>query len=196
METQLRKWEQSGRPAPPPDVWKQRVVRQHGERFSLRVLVETGTFLGDMVYAMQDQFDHIISIELGNVLYLHAVLRFIRLRNIRILHGDSARVLVKVLGWLREPALFWLDAHYSGGITTKGNKETPIVEELMAIFAHPIKGHVILIDDAREFNGTKDYPTLDTLRVLVARHGFVLEVRDDIIRIYEANSASSGRSIP
>jgi hypothetical protein len=162
------------------------VVKEFGERFSLRLLIETGTFLGDMVYAMRNQFDHIISIELGNVLYLHAVLRFIGQRHIRILHGDSTRVLVEILGWLREPALFWLDAHYSGRVTAKGNIETPIVEEVMAIVAHPIKQHVILIDDARCFNGVGDYPTLHTLRALVARPGFVFEVRDDIIRIYPA----------
>jgi hypothetical protein len=185
-ERQLENWEQSGRPLPPPDLWKQRVVKEYADRFSLKLLIETGTYLGEMVFAMRDQFNRIISVELDKVLYLRAVLRFLKLRHIRILHGDSARVLPRILRSLREPALFWLDAHYSGGITARGKKETPIVEELMAILAHDIKEHVILIDDARCFDGAGDYPTLGTLRSLVARSDLALEVRDDIIRIHPA----------
>jgi hypothetical protein len=183
---QLENWKRSGRPIPPPDLWKQSVVVEYGNRFSLKVLIETGTFLGEMVLAMRNQFGRIISIELDKVLYLGAVLRFLGLRHIRILHGDSARVLPEILRSLREPALFWLDAHYSGGATARGKKETPIAEELMAILAHPIKEHVILIDDARCFNGARDYPTLDTLQGLVGGTGFLFEVRDDIIRIFPA----------
>jgi hypothetical protein len=186
-ERQLENWKQSGRPIPPPDVYKQRLVKEYGDRFSLKFLIETGTYLGDMVFAMRDQFERIISVELDMALYVRAVLRFLRLRHIRILHGDSACVLPKILRSLREPALFWLDAHYSGGVTARAKKEIPIVEELTAILAHPVKDHVILVDDARGFiNGATDYPTLDMVQGLVAGTGFMFEVCDDVIRICPA----------
>lgn len=41
----------------------------------------------------------------------------------------------------------WLDAHYSGGTTAKGKKSSPLKDELEIIKKHPIKNHIILIDD-------------------------------------------------
>jgi len=51
-----------------------------------------------------------------------------------------------------------------------------------------VEDHVILIDDAREFTGANDYPTIDELRKFVgdSMPGFHLEVRDDIVRIHKA----------
>jgi hypothetical protein len=61
------------------------------------------------------------------------------------------------------------------------------MEEFKQICAHSVKNHVILIDDAREFTGQNDCPTLESLQILIkARlpyHEF--DVQDDIIRIYK-----------
>jgi hypothetical protein len=94
-------------------------------------------------------------------------------------------VIADVLRDLREPALFWLDGHYSGGFTGMGAKETPIVEEVEAIFAHEQKGHVLLIDDARCFGTLPDYPTLEAFREKVAaeRPDLAWELAHDIIRL-------------
>jgi hypothetical protein len=82
------------------------------------------------------------------------------------------------------PALFWLDGHYSAGITARGSLETPVQRELEIILASA-NDHVILVDDARCF-GTGDFPTLDAVRALVAelRPGWTCVVNDDIIRIH------------
>jgi hypothetical protein len=52
--------------------------------------------------------------------------------------------------------------------------------------AHPLaRSHVILIDDARLFNGADDHPTLETLDAVLAPAGFGgCRVRVDIIRIH------------
>jgi hypothetical protein len=101
--------------------------------------------------------------------------------------GNSSKVLPKIIKEIEEPCLFWLDAHYSEGITVKGDKETPIMEELNHIFSHSIKDHVILIDDARCFTGINDYPSIEELKHFVLnkfpKHRF--NVKDDIIRIYK-----------
>jgi hypothetical protein len=95
-------------------------------------------------------------------------------------------VLLTVLQKLREPTLFWLDGHWSGGITAKGEKETPIVAECEAVLSHPVRGHVILIDDARCFTGENDYPTVAEMRALCERHAAVtFEVDADVIRVHE-----------
>jgi hypothetical protein len=89
--------------------------------------------------------------------------------------------------------LFWLDGHYSAGITAQGNSDTPVMIEVEAILEHKITGHVILIDDARCFNGTQDYPTLDELRELFvrARPGYEFSVLNDVIRIHPKTSVES-----
>src|ERR1700680_76381 len=68
----IRRWIAQGRPVPPPHVIKRRTVLSYGRRHNLRVLVETGTYRGDMVYAMQHFFKRIVSIELAPVLHERA----------------------------------------------------------------------------------------------------------------------------
>ena len=87
---------------------------------------------------------------------------------------------------MTRPCLFWLDAHYSGGPTAKAEVETPIMQELDCIFAHPeAEEHILLIDDARCFTGENDYPSLKTLEGFIrdTNPGWSFEVKDDIIRI-------------
>lgn len=46
--------------------------------------------------------------------------------------------------------------------------------------------HIILIDDARDFNGHNGYPTIEELESMIIGNGFPnskIEVKDDIIRI-------------
>jgi len=59
--------------------------------------------------------------------------------------------------------LFWLDAHYSGPGTAKGETECPLITELDTIKKHHRNNHCILIDDAHFFDGSH-YPSLETVR--------------------------------
>lgn len=181
----LATWERKGCPMPPPPLIKQRCVLEYQKRFKLDILIETGTYRGDMVRATRSAFREIYSIELGIDLYQRAQRLFARFPHIHLLHGDSSMRLRDLSALLNRQALFWLDAHYSGRGTALGDYETPIMAELDCIFAHPIKSHVILIDDARCFDGRHDYPTLEGLKSHVSNRSpessFI--VADDIIRI-------------
>jgi hypothetical protein len=178
-------WLLRGRPVPPPPIVKQRAVREFGRRFGLRVLVETGTYMGEMLAATAAHFDHLHSIELSEMLHRKAVERFRNQPYIRLHQGDSTSMLPSVLTELRAPSLFWLDAHYSGGVTAMGDAETPIMFELECIFRRGCDQDVVLIDDARCFDGTSGYPTLDELRVYIAEHrpGARITVANDVIAI-------------
>jgi hypothetical protein len=59
-----------------------------------------------------------------------------------------------------------------------------VPEELAAILNSPLQ-HVILIDDARLFNGTRSYPTLEEINSIVRTAGknYSIDVKDDIIRL-------------
>lgn len=183
---EMSSWRRAGSPVPPPDSFKQTVVRNYGRRFHLRTFIETGTYLGDMVEAQRRHHRRVLSIELASALCRDATIRFAKARNVTILEGDSGELLPGILVGIEEPCLFWLDGHYSAGVTARGTLETPILQELETIFTHPHE-HVILVDDARCF-GAGDYPTLDVLREMTAsrRPDWAIEVEDDIIRIHRS----------
>jgi hypothetical protein len=147
-----------------PHLLKRRVIAQRARDFRPQVFVETGTLFGDMTHAQRNNFRRLFSIELDDYLFERASRRFRRFPHIRILHGDSGQKIAEVLRGLDEPCLFWLDAHYSGGITAHGDRMTPVFDEIRHILSHPVKSHVIVIDDARLFNGTDGYPTFRELQ--------------------------------
>ena len=182
---QLSEWENNGRLTPPPHIVKQRVLKQYARKYNLKIFIETGTYYGDMVDAMKHIFDHIYSIELSNELFKRAKKRFKRIKNLDLIHGDSGEELLGIIDKLTQPALFWLDGHFSAGETVKGKKETPIYEELLQILDAPDRGHIIIVDDARCFGKEPDYPTLEQLDDLIKskRSNLDIFIEDDIIRI-------------
>lgn len=177
--------ENDGSGTPPPSV-KQSIIRGIAKRNNMKVFIETGTYMGDMVEAQKNQFEKIYSIELDRELYLNAEKKFKPFSHIKIYQGDSKIILPQLIRQLKSRALFWLDAHFSGGITAKGEEMTPILYELEAIMKNPIKGHVILIDDASDFNGKEGYPTLRNVQTFIKRRkpGWNMYVQDNIIRIH------------
>jgi tRNA G46 methylase TrmB len=183
---QLRRWERKDRQGPPPALFKHETIKEYATRYSIDIFVETGTYLGRTVYAMRKQFSQILSIELDKDLYEKARKKFSKYQNIKILHGDSKETLAKIVSSVTKSCLFWLDAHYSGGITARGQTETPIVNELETILRQGSALQVILIDDARCFTGEHGYPTITQLKNLVrdGHQDLRFEVKHDIIRIH------------
>ncbi len=178
-------WILRGRPARSPHLLKQKVVREYGEKFGLRTLVETGTYYGEMVAAMKNRFDRIYSIEFVPALAERATRKFARDQYVRIFCGDSRVVMPEVLALLTAPALFWLDAGYYGwvGIRTKNNEQR-LSAELEMILSHPYP-HMILLDDARGLTGRDGIPSVGDVKAYVESkfpQRFV-EVKYDILRI-------------
>ena len=181
----IKEWTLHGKPVPVPHAIKQITIETYQKKYKTEILIETGTYRGDMVFAQRNNFRQIISIELSNDLFLNAKNRFKGFDHIRILQGDSGNVLKEVVPFIDKPALFWLDGHYSGGITALGEKACPIYEELSAVLINEKMNHVLLVDDARLFNGTGDYPTIEALFGFVKSKNaaYAMSVEDDIIRL-------------
>jgi hypothetical protein len=149
-----------------------------------RIFVETGTYRGDMIDALINHFDLIYSIELDKNLHNQARFRFRRYPHVVLIHGDSGLEMESLVNRINEPALFWLDGHYSGGVTAEGVSATPIFNELHHILKDTINGHVVIIDDARHFGVNKGYPSIDQLRAFVlSKRNADFSVQDDMIRI-------------
>ncbi len=180
----LKEWIAKGKPAPPPHSIKRDIVRHYARLSGAKILVETGTYLGEMVEAQLRNFECIHSVELSEELHERAKKKFEGNSKVVLWRGDSGKVLADVLTHVDTKALFWLDGHYSAGITAKGDKECPILEEIDAIFDGVDLGHVLLIDDARCFTGEHDYPELQELKSYVQNKNpaYVMEVMDDVVR--------------
>lgn len=158
-------WILRGRPVRSPHLLKQKVVREYGERFHLRTLVETGTYYGEMVAAMRNRFERIYSIEYDPALAARAERKFAGYPQIRIFCGDSQVVMPEVLGLLTGPALFWLDAGYYGWVGMQGDQQR-LSAELEMILSHPYP-HIILLDDARGLTGQSGIPSVGDVKSYV-----------------------------
>ena len=127
---------------------------------------------------------NIDSIEYENELAQRAKKKFARWPEIKILEGDSQKILPELLKEISDPALFWLDAGYYGWAGVQGDKDR-LTTELEAILDHQFKTHVILMDDARGLNGQNGAPTVEELkrRIELKVPRRKVEVKHDILRI-------------
>lgn len=183
---QLSWWQkQKPRFLPLPHLMKQEILRGYAREYNLSILVETGTYMGEMVEALRGSFEKVYSIELSEKFASRARIYFRACRNVTILRGDSGDVIADLMPQVDRPALFWLDGHWSADETARGKKSTPVMEELGHILRAKDLRHVILIDDARAFGKSEDYPTMDVLTTFVhsLRKNVNIVVEDDIIRI-------------
>lgn len=148
-------------------------IRWYARRFRLKSFVETGTYYGATTAAVAAEFDRCFTIELSDDLYQRSLLRLASIGNVVCLHGDSGTLIQTVINQLAEPALFWLDAHTSGGITANAGYD-PMQSELSLILNDRRFPHLILVDDARGHD-------IDHMRTVAKRH--TITVRNDIARI-------------
>jgi hypothetical protein len=178
----IKQWKYEGRPVPPPELIKRIKVKKYQKKYKTKMLIETGTFLGGMIDAQRRNFREIHTIELMNKYYNDAVHKFKNYKHIHCYKGDSSKVLWDIMPRIKGKALLWLDGHYSIDIFARGDKDCPVLEELEAIFSNDLK-HIILIDDARDFTGIGDYPTVQQVKdfILSKNPKYDIRVENDII---------------
>lgn len=178
-----------------PDLFLQAEERRHilskyGKEWGLNVFIETGTNRGETPEALMHQFRDLYTIELDKRMWQIACGLF-EGTNVRCLYGDSAEVLPQILQEITEPALVWLDGHYSGPGTAHGTISTPIRDELKILLSDG-RPHVILVDDARIFEGGPEhnmydhyaaYPSLEWVEEYARSFGYDFILQDDIMRL-------------
>lgn len=121
---------------------------------NFKFFVETGTNAGFTVNNMIPFFEKIHSIELSREYYKSACEKFKNNKNVTLHLGDSSIVLRDIMTQFDDNTVFFLDGHWSGGDTAKGDKDCPLIEELDNIVKHFKHKALIIIDDYRLF-GTK-----------------------------------------
>ena len=110
--------------------------------------IETGTYLGNGIKDVLNDYENIHSIELSEKWYEHNIQQFKNNNNVKMYLGDSKKILPELLNNIHEPITIYLDAHYSGGTTALGDEETPLLFEL-EILKNRKYDDIIIIDDCR-----------------------------------------------
>lgn len=168
--TRLLPWFSSGFNSPAPNLVKWHVMQKWGGRSTW---IETGTYLGETTSHLSSISKFVISIEPADQLFNNAQVKFASNESVRVVHGTSEgslqNILVDLESSKQEDLTFWVDGHYSAGMTYLGELECPVLSELETIraivdFTKPL---TILIDDVRSFSRTGEinvgYPSLSFL---------------------------------
>lgn len=127
-------------------------------------LIETGTYRGDTVAFFLPHARRIVSVEIDPALHARAQSRFAAHPEVEILLGDALELAPQVLAETHTPCLLWLDGHFSGSGTGRGELEEPVVEILARMRELELPGGMtVVIDDLRRFGREPDVPSLDAL---------------------------------
>lgn len=170
---------------------RREVLSWYGRQYKMNIFIESGTNDGGTPWRLKDEFKDLYTIELARDLWAAARQRFMMYPQVHCMFGDSTTVLKDILEAIDEPALLWLDGHYSGGCTAHGDLDTPVRQELEMLFEDG-RRHVILVDDARIFIGGPehfdephyhDYPSLKWVEEVANENGYDFLLKDDIMRL-------------
>ena len=151
IEIYRRQIKKHGFLLPLPPFVKRSLILRYASDHDCQILFETGTQYGDTPWLFRSHFESIYTIELSPMLAAMARTRFRRHTHIKVVEGDSGEKLAELLPSLQSKTLFWLDGHYSAGVTARGSSDCPIYAELRSIADLCLVPYVILIDDARCF---------------------------------------------
>lgn len=179
----MKSWKKTGFSENSPQIVKQFVFEKYGVADA--VWVETGTYRGTTTNFLRERYPHVHTIEPGVDLYNAALKRFSG-KNVTLYNDVSENVFPQLLPSLSQNINFWLDGHYSAGVTFRGKKDCPVEDELNAIKENldNFNKVTILIDDVRCFlpssSEYSDYPSIDYLVDWARRFNMRWRIENDI----------------
>lgn len=164
---------------PDNHLYKRQRIYKLQKNYGFDLFVETGTFYGQMVNAMKGRFNKVVSIEIYEPLFRLNDMAFRHRKDVTIMLGDSAKVLSSIMHEKPESVLFWLDGHYSGRGTGKGDLTSPIIEELAIILSNMPKKLCLVIDDLRLFVNEDGYPSKERVVAILKEANAGFEIWED-----------------
>jgi hypothetical protein len=179
-----RDWADREFAAPSPHLVKQRVLLRNSLHDA--TWVESGTFMGDTTSVLSKVAKMVYSIEPEPTLFSKAEQKFRNTSNVKIIKGLSEDVFLELLATIGGNVCFWLDGHYSAGVTFKGPQDTPIMDELTAIGRNiaQMGKIVVMVDDVRCFDPRNPefsaYPPVDFLVDWARKHNLTWHIEHDI----------------
>lgn len=185
LDNEPKQWAERGYAAPSPSFIKHQVILRNG--IPDAIWVETGTYKGDTAAILSDHAKRVFTIEPAQHLFAAAKIRFTSKPNVEVIHGLSEEVFPQLIPKLSGEINFWLDGHFSTGVTHQGPKDSPIEEELACIEKHldNFSNIVVLIDDIRYFINPSShdftgYPKIDVLVDWAKRNDLEWHIEHDM----------------
>jgi len=170
---------------PFPTFIKKKVLKEYSS--SSTIWVETGTLVGDTAKYLSKIAKFVYTIEPSEKYYNLSVKNLKNYENIKIYNATSENKLNDILEIIKpnSDVCFWLDGHWSGGDTFKGETDTPILSELDTIerYLNNFSKLNILIDDFRIFdigNNVDIYPSKEVLIEYAAKNNLNWRITRDI----------------
>jgi hypothetical protein len=150
---------------------KYRVISALARRVGATCLIETGTFLGVTAARCARSFDTVLTVELDAQLAARAAKVLAGLRNVTVYHGDAVTLLPQMLAHPGAgKTVVFLDAHYCGGNSARGDVPEPALAELDILASHRDRIVGIVIDDFRCFGVEDGFPTKAQLLAAAEAH--------------------------
>jgi hypothetical protein len=160
-----------GAPANLHSLTKYRVIGALARRSGGTCLIETGTFLGVTAARCARGFDTVLTVELDAQLATRAAKALAKFRNVTVYQGDAVALLPQMLAHpAAGKAVVFLDAHYSGGNTARGEVPEPALAELDILARHRDRIVGIVVDDFRCFGVEDGFPTKAQLLAAAETH--------------------------
>ena len=115
-----------------------------------KVFIETETYHGGTIFAMEPHFQQLHTVEYDQKLYNSTKSRY-NGNKINFILGDSSVVFKDLLPTIDEKAIFFLDGHWSCEDTGQSVKDVPLIEEITHINEFFKKEAILIIDGYRLF---------------------------------------------
>jgi hypothetical protein len=164
---------------------------------------EAGSYYGGTTEYLTKNFknSYIYSIELSKELSVYCKNRFANNNRVKILNGYSCDKLPEVLDFMKSGGNFFLDDHYSGGVTAGLGSNNSIKNELEIIFKYYKEIHnkktnidkeieiMIFVDDIRytmsKVENYQNYPSMMEIIKIINDHDASFYISFDMLVAYK-----------
>jgi len=175
------RWKKRNYLPPTPIFIKHNVIK--GYLIKNSTLIETGTFKGNFIYNLHNNFLKCISIEPNNNFFLTAKKNLNHLNHkVKLYNSSSENCFEKIIKKnLNKNLTFFLDGHSISEATCTSSVEfeLKIIEKYYNFF----KNFVIFIDDLRCFDIEDGYPKKETLVSYCKKNNFFYNFESDMMII-------------
>jgi hypothetical protein len=170
----------------PKHINKSLLAAMIGLKRNKKFFIETGTYIGQSIYNIQNLFSKLYTCEAAEDLHKAAKNLFLlsKSKNIKIYLNDSRNFLKSLNKTIADNSVFFLDAHYSTGITSKEYGRCPLIDELQIIIKKTSNA-VVVVDDIRTMNGKNGYPNLNEILDILPNNAKIKIMYDQMIIYFE-----------
>ena len=147
--------------------------------------VETGTAYGQSIDSIYQYFEKIFTVEISEKLYEWLTPQIGHWTNVQRVLGDSLIEIPKYLNSLtkEDHVFFWLDAHWSQGLSSKNHLDVPLLEECSIIDTeYQANLGLVIIDDVRLFetDDAEDWSGISKKNIIETFKNFEILVTEEI----------------